>query len=621
MKKTFFIAILAIIAIFAMVANVQATEVTTGTDLKNFLEAGNATIELMDNITLSEGISINNGNSITLNLNGKTLTLKGCSIEIKNGTLTVENGSVVSDNDAFRVVSAGSAILNIEANTEVKAVDNAVYIKCPGAVLNTKGNLTSTGGTYATIQGNGSTGSGNVKVNILGGKITSKAEGVYFPNTTELNISDGTISGTTAVYHKSGKLTISGGELKGTGTKANYVHNSNGCDATGDALVIEASDYPGGVPEVSITGGTFTSKNNKAVGYYQQSATYKLKNEKFISGGTFSTDVSSYVANGLVCKKISDSYKVGKEHSITSKSNEGGKVTIREATIGINSEEEQLKDKGICGENVEVIAMPEYGYYVKSITGAEGLNDVAEYAYQFTMPDSEVVINVVFGKYDYTIEADVPNEVANQKDVNEMLKETLANNKELAEIIEGKNIEIKVEVKSIEASKTEKAKIESEVNKQDSDLKITNYIEITITVKDAEEGKTLGNLETVEKTIKFTIPIPENMPEIAEGYERVYYIVRNHNGDVELLPVTVVDGKLQFESDKFSTYAIAYKDVKKDNKNDENNNIDNTKTENENNDSKDDTIPKTGDSIIYYVIIALASIVCLIVTVKMRKNK
>lgn len=339
-----------------------------------------------------------------------------------------------------------------------------------------------------------------------------------------------------------------------------------------------------------------------------------LKNVTIL-GGTFSTDVSAYVEKGLVCKKISNSsYKVGKEHSITSKSNEGGKVTIREATIGINSEEEQLKDKGICGENVEVIAMPEYGYYVKSITGADGLHDVAEYAYQFTMPDSDVVLNVVFAKYAYTIEADVPNEVANQKEVDEMLKETLENNKELAEAIQGKDVEIKVEVKSIEASKTEKEKMESEVNKQDSDLKITNYIEITITVKDAEEGKTLGNLETVEKTITFTVSVPENLPQVPEGFERVYYIVRNHNGKIELLQATLVNGKLQFESDKFSTYAIAYKDVEKKSEQENNNTTvnSNLKSNGEN--------PQTGDSIIIYAILAVVSIVGLYVAMRLKNN-
>lgn len=608
MKKTFFIAILAIIAIFAMAANVQATEVTTGTDLKNFLEAGNATIELMDNITLSEGISINNGNSITLNLNGKTLTLKGCSIEIKNGTLTVENGSVVSDNDAFRVVSAGSAILNIEANTEVTAVDNAVYIKCPGAVLNTKGHLTSTGGKYAAIQGNGADGSGGITVNIKSGTITSKAEGVYFPNTTELNITGGTITGTTAVFHKSGELNISGGELKANGTKASYVHNSNGCDATGDALVIEASDYPGGVPEVSITGGKFISENNKAIGYYKQAENYKLANENFITGGTFNTDVSEYIAKNVLCKKISDLYNVGKEHSIIVKKVEGGTVTVD-------------KTKAIKGESIYITVTVDNGYKLDGIRlETEKKGSTYSQITQYEMDDDDLTIIPEFSK----VSTNVSNSVSNSNKVEEILIESLKNNEELAEVINGKDVEIKVEVKAKEASKTEKEKIETEVNKKDSDLVVTDYMEITITVKDSEEGKTLGNLETVEKTITFTVPVPEDLPEVADGYERVFYIVRNHNGKIELLDAKETSGKLEFESDKFSTYAIAYKDVKKNsdtNINEDETNNSNTSDKTENKENTDVTIPKTGDSVTVYAIIAVVSCIGLAVTIKMRKNK
>ena len=56
--------------------------------------------------------------------------------------------------------------------------------------------------------------------------------------------------------------------------------------------------------------------------------------------------------------------------------------------------------------------------------------------------------------------------------------------------------------------------------------------------------------------------IPEGLPEVAEGYERVYYVVRDHNGEIEVLNTTVNDDNtISFESDKFSTYALVYKDA------------------------------------------------------------
>ena len=70
-------------------------------------------------------------------------------------------------------------------------------------------------------------------------------------------------------------------------------------------------------------------------------------------------------------------------------------------------------------------------------------------------------------------------------------------------------------------------------------------------------------LEESTKEIKLTVAIPEDLPEIAKGFTRKYYIVRMHNGVVEYLETTLAeDGKsLSFETDKFSTYALAYEDV------------------------------------------------------------
>jgi len=95
------------------------------------------------------------------------------------------------------------------------------------------------------------------------------------PTDGKLEIKNGaSITGKTAVYVKSGIITILGGTLKGTGDKAAYSHNGNGANATGDALVVDNCGYPGGAPKVTISGGTFTSANNRGIGsYYGNTAT------------------------------------------------------------------------------------------------------------------------------------------------------------------------------------------------------------------------------------------------------------------------------------------------------------------------------------------------------------
>lgn len=257
------------------------------------------TLTLTEDLKLTEDVSL--AQDVVIDLGGHTLDLGDASVLITSGNVTVKNGVAKANIDAFKVESAGSAVLNIEEDADVIAGDCAVILKKEGAVLNTAGDLTSTGGAYAAIQGNGAIENGGIEVNITGGTIKSADVGVYFPGTTELNITGGTIEGKTAVYHKSGELTISGGTLKAFGEKAPYVHGNNGCEATGDALVIEACDYPGGVPAVSITGGTFISENAKSIGYYQQSEEYSLEDELFIYNGTFSDLPVDYaVANSTL---------------------------------------------------------------------------------------------------------------------------------------------------------------------------------------------------------------------------------------------------------------------------------------------------------------------------------
>ena len=347
-------------------ANEKFVKGGTFSSLVTKYAADGAVVKLASDVTLSEDEVIDaEGKSITLDLNGKTLSIaKNKSVILENGELTVKNGFIDAVVDAFYVESEGSAVLNLESDVNVTAGECCVVLKHEGAVLNTEANLISTGGAYAPIQGNGS--AGGIKVNITGGTIKSEDVGIYFPSTTELNISGGTIEGKTAIYHKSGKLTISGGEFKAFGEKAEYVHNGNGCNATGDALVIEACDYPGGVPVVSITGGKFTSANANAIGYYQQSEAYKLENEKFVTGGTFDSDPSVYVADGYMTVgttefKVLPEYKVEADSDVTTEEDNAevkkNTTDIVEDIIASNdvTDSTAVKDGVVSEETAEAI--------------------------------------------------------------------------------------------------------------------------------------------------------------------------------------------------------------------------------------------------------------------------
>ena len=500
-------------------------------------------------------------------LQGKTYKLQnGSCVLVKNGTLTVKNGTIIADVDAFYVVSEGNAVLNLESDVNVTARDCCVVLKNQGAVLNTEANLVSTSDKYAPIQGNGS--AGGIKVNITGGTIKSADVGVYFPSKTELNISGGRIEGKSAIYHKSGKLTISGGEFIANGAKAEYVHNGNGCNATGDALVVEACNYPGGVPEVSITGGKFTSANASAIGYYQQNESYKLANEKFVTGGVFDSDPTEYVAEGykvlgtneFEVVPVTEYVKLDK----TELTLEVGETFDLEATVTSEGKVEwAIEDESVVELN---------GSTFKAI--APGTTTITA-----SMDGKVATCNVTV--YKVEADSDITTEENNsdvKSDTADLVKDILASenvaesdavkegtvSEETAEaiveaIVAGETITTTVVVEEISkdaVSKEVQDAMEEVAAKEISEEAKLVYLDVEVLLMANE--KELGTLNQLSNEIVITIEIPEEI----KSNDYMYKILRNHNGVITVLDTVVnADGTLSFKTDRFSTYAIGYSET------------------------------------------------------------
>ena len=93
--------------------------------------------------------------------------------------------------------------------------------------------------------------------------------------------------------------------------------------------------------------------------------------------------------------------------------------------------------------------------------------------------------------------------------------------------------------------------------------KVAQYFDLSVVIKSVQadgQKKDLGNLNELNNKISFTVMIPEDLEE--EG--RTFYVIRVHNGKTDKLDVTKnADGTYSFETDRFSTYALAYEDVDK----------------------------------------------------------
>ncbi len=76
----------------------------------------------------------------------------------------------------------------------------------------------------------------------------------------------------------------------------------------------------------------------------------------------------------------------------------------------------------------------------------------------------------------------------------------------------------------------------------------------------ASGGETSDNITELANPIQITISIPEDMVKSVGDTSGSYYIVRVHDGQVDILDTTfdTTAGTLTFETDRFSTYAIVF---------------------------------------------------------------
>ncbi len=268
------------------------------TDLTNAIKyaADKATIKLAADVN-SSMVSVASGKDITLDLGGHKFTSNSYGFLV-NGNLTVKNGQIESLKWAFWVQNGAALVIekdvSVKSTSEVDGEGGGVAVRNNKSSVTVFGKLESVG---PAISGIGNEADGGVTINIEEGAVltSTKGVGIYFPNTSALNIKGGTITGLTGVYVKSGKTTVTGGTIIGTGAKEDYEYNGNGCNTTGDAFVVDKCNYPGGDPVVEIKGGSFKSeKANAVASYIGNGAANALTG--FVTGGSFSSDPTKYAA-------------------------------------------------------------------------------------------------------------------------------------------------------------------------------------------------------------------------------------------------------------------------------------------------------------------------------------
>lgn len=325
MKKKFkLLFLVAVLALF--VPNVMAAEKTASTDAElvnafNTAVTGD-TIKLTDNIEHTGGkILVGNGKDITLDLNGHSIVNKSeddRSITIYNGTLTIKGkGTITHDfHQAINVwgfeesSSTKKSVLNVGKDVTLTGlVGVGVFYDVEHGAYNTEVNFAGTIKTSSFgISTNGSILNDNGPViNVKSGaNITSEnAAGIYNAGNGTVNIEDGTtITGTTGVEIRAGILNVNGGTITGTAKELKTQKNGNGStsDGAGIAVIQHTTKLP---IDVKINKGTIKGVEALFVNDTEENGSeYFSKVKAEVTGGTFSTDVTKYVADKYIAKLV-----------------------------------------------------------------------------------------------------------------------------------------------------------------------------------------------------------------------------------------------------------------------------------------------------------------------------
>lgn len=210
-----------------------------------------------------------------------------------------------------------------------------------------------------------------------------------------------------------------------------------------------------------------------------------------------------------------------------------------------------VNGKALNKEDYEVLdnQATKEGKHVLTIK-AKGNNHTGSFKYSYAILPKE---NDKIGTGSFTVKTTGDVEISRDEIIDLLIenKEITAN--ELSEVAEGKKIEIVLEVKEAQTNEL--------IETNTKGYKVGKYLNITL---NKIVNGTNESIHELSKVMKVTIKVPEELINKDSKTKREYYIARSHNGKVDILATKYNEktNSLTFETDKFSDYAILYKDTK-----------------------------------------------------------
>lgn len=563
MKKVLLGTIFTMLFTFGFIFNVDAKET-----IKNKIEKI-TTGEIVLDEDYTENVTIPEGKNITIDLNGNTLTGE---INVL-GTLTVksskEGGQIVKTDGEQN----NAAIYVGDFNEETKTKIEGKFTLESGSVISEKGfgiacfsgsTATINGGevkaVYSGLSGNNTLGSMNFIIN--GGVITAQyGPAIYMPGPVSLKMTNGTLNG--GISLRMGKVNISGGIINAA--TADF-------DSFGDYYYKSVNAWL--EDALYVWGGTYTSKDEGTTNILDLN----------ITGGTF--NVSNKLGSAVA---IYDIGKVSQEIKV----NISGNAKLLTNSLNRNAYDVlTLSDAGVT--NIKAgYNNPEFVGKIKTaITGGTFSTSVLPYLTNEYV-ETEINNQFVVEKQKVNVDAPVVDGI-NVKEVTMGVKKT----SELEEILKSSLTKSQIDFEGFNPTvkiiivKQDKEQVQAEtlknikkfIEEKNNNIKTSDYFDITLNVLEPRTQEIMGILNELTGKVQFEIAIPDDLKQVSKEYSRTFYIIREHEGEVEILPTTLKDGKLLFETNKFSTYVLAYEDIKN---------------------------PETFDSTTSYITLGLTSLLCL----------
>ena len=282
--------------------------------------------------------AIKSNQEVIIDLGGHTLTLTQAgnipvsfNSNYKTSTVTFTNGTITAVSNSKEIVlsiKGTSNTVNFANDFTLNCgAGNSIVIEGTGCTLNTEATIATTG-KAAAIQTNGSS-TKTATINVKGGSITSENLAIYAPGDQTLNISGGTITGSTAVEIRAGALNVTGGTLIATAEEYTVTPNSSGSTTRGAAVAVAQHTTKKAI-DVSIEDATLTGvkavsvanpqeNDSENVGVVLGEATYNGELAFSADGNaTVANDGAEIAApagygwnsNGVLVKEFTVTYKV-----------------------------------------------------------------------------------------------------------------------------------------------------------------------------------------------------------------------------------------------------------------------------------------------------------------------